>query len=110
MRAALLEAGAQWSELLNLADLWATAEDDNPEPWIVRGKACLRLDRREAAAEAFGRATMVEPASGEAWFNLGVTYFRMGEAAELKRAYATLSALNPGLAEDLAVIAGISRQ
>jgi Flp pilus assembly protein TadD len=110
MRAALLEAGAQWPELLDLADLWAAAEDDSPEPWIARGKACLRLDRREEAAKAFSRATMVEPASGEAWFNLGVAYFRLGETTELLRAHATLSKLNPDLAEDLAVIAGISRQ
>ena len=110
MRAARLEAGAQWSELLNLADAWAVAEDDSPEPWIARGKAYLRLDRREAAVEAFSHATVVEPASGEAWFNLGVTYFRLGEAVELQRAHATLSALNPDLAEDLAVIAGLSRQ
>lgn len=110
MRAAMLEAGAQWSELLNLSDLWAVAEDDSPEPWIARGKAYLRLDRREAAVKAFSRATMVEPASGEAWFNLGVTCFRLGDAAELQRAHAALSELNPDLAEDLAVIAGISRQ
>lgn len=110
MRAAMLEAGGQWSELLNLADLWAAAEDDSPEPWIARGKAYLRLDRREAAVKAFSRATIVEPASGEAWFNLGVTCFRLGEAAELQRAYATLSRLNPDLAEDLAVIAGLSLQ
>lgn len=110
MRVALLEAGAQWPEVLDLADLWAAAEDDSAEPWIARGKACLRLDRREAAAKAFSRATMVEPASGEAWFNLGVTYFRLGETTELLRAHATLSKLNPDLAEDLAVIAGISRQ
>lgn len=110
MRAALLEAGALWSELLNLADLWATAENDSPEPWIARGKAYLRLDRREAAVKAFSRATMVEPASGEAWFNLGVTYFRLGETAELQHAHTTLRQLNPDLAEDLAVIAGISRQ
>ena len=110
MRAALLEAGAQWPELLDLADLWAAAEDDSPEPWIARGKAYLRLDRREAAVKAFSRATRVEPASGEAWFNLGVTYFRLGEASETQRAHATLSQLNPDLAEDLAVIAGLSRQ
>jgi tetratricopeptide (TPR) repeat protein len=110
MRAALLEAGDQWDELLKLADAWAIAEDDSPEPWLARGKACLRLDRREAAVEAFIRATMVEPASGEAWFNLGVTYFRLGEATEVQRAHATLSQLNPGLAEDLAVISGLSLQ
>ncbi len=110
MRAALLEADGQWPELLNLADAWAVAEDDSPEPWLARGKACLRLDRREAAVEAFIRATMVEPASGEAWFNLGVTYFHLGEATEVQRAHATLSRLNPDLAEDLAVIAGLSLQ
>lgn len=110
MRAALLEAGDQWPELLKLADAWAVAEDDSPEPWLARGKAYLRLDRREAAVEAFSRATVVEPASGEAWFNLGVTYFRLGEATELQRAHATLSQLNPDLAEDLAVISGLSLQ
>jgi hypothetical protein len=110
MRAALLEAGDQWPELLKLAEAWAVAEDDSPEPWITRGKAYLRLDRREAAAEAFSRATVVEPASGDAWFNLGVTCFHLGETAELQRAHLTLSRLNPDLAKDLAVISGLSIQ
>ena len=73
MRAALLEADGNWPALLNMANTWASAENTGAEPWIARGKAYLRMDRREFAADAFLRATAIEPASGEAWFNLGLT-------------------------------------
>lgn len=110
LRAASLAAAGKWEALLKLADDWARSDRKSAEPWLARGKACVRLDRGREAAKAFEKAVARAPDSAEAWFNLGVSYFRLGDRSGLRRADRNLRALDPELADDLAVVSGTSHQ
>lgn len=110
MRAARLEAEGKWQELLQLAEEWSDSDRESSEPWLSRGKAYVRLDRREGAARAFEKAVALDPDSGEALFHLGLTYFSLGETEALQRVFARLRDVNADLADDLAVVGGLCCQ
>lgn len=107
MRAVPLEASGNWQGLLTLADDWCKSEQNNAEAWLVRGQALDRLDRTEAAIEAYRTAVEKDPHSSEAWFALGTASSRRGDHQRVAEVLRHLSTLAPDLADDLAVIGGV---
>jgi serine protease Do len=110
MQATSLEADGKWDELVKLTEKWSDAEDSNAEPWFVRGHAYTKLDRREGAVKAYRKAVSLSPEFGQAWFNLGVAYFGLGERDEVQRVLAVLRGLDRDLADELSVRSGAVRQ
>lgn len=110
MRAARLAAEGDWHALVRLADEWSASERENPEPWLSRGQALLRLDRPAGAARAFEQAVALQPDAGDALHGLGVAYFRLGRSDEVQRVFAQLDAVDPDLADDLAAVGGFFRK
>ena len=101
MQAASLEADGKWHELLRLTERWSGAEERNPEPWFLRGNSYVKLDRVEGAVKAYRKAVALNPAFGKAWFNLGTSYLRLGEADEVQRVVSVLREVDAGLADEL---------
>jgi serine protease Do len=110
MQAASLEASSEWDGLLKLTEKWSETEDGDAEPWFLRGNAYTRLDRREGAVKAYLKAVSLDPDFGQAWFNLGVVYFGLGENDQVLQVLAVLRRLAPALADELAVKSGTTRQ
>ena len=110
MRAVPLEARGDWQALLSLTDDWNRAEPANSEAWLMRGHALDRLDRTDAAIEAFRTATEKDPSSSEAWYALGTASSRRGDRELLGDALKHLYPLAPELASDLAVIGGVGNE
>lgn len=106
MRAATLQARAQWHEVLAVADDWARAEPDNAEPWFLRGEAESRLDQHREAARAYSRATELDPRFALAWYQLGETRFKLGELDAVRRIAETLAALDADLSAELRLRSG----
>lgn len=106
MQACSLEADGKWDEMLKLTDKWSGAEDGNPEPWFLRGNAYTRLDRREGAVKAYRKAVALDPGFGQAWYKLGVAYFRLGENDQVQRVLGVLKKLDRDLADELSVESG----
>jgi tetratricopeptide (TPR) repeat protein len=48
------------------------------EPWILQGALYSRLEKAEAAVDAFRRATEIAPENPRGWRNLGLLYKRQG--------------------------------
>lgn len=109
MRLAMLEAGAHWDKVLDLAEQWSNEDTQNPEPQVARGKAYMRLGRSDRALAAFQKAIDLEPGSEAAWFNLGSIYFHQGNLAAVSDVYNRLKDMGSDLAEDLAATAGLTR-
>jgi len=107
MRAAPLEAAGSWQALLDLTDIWCQSENDNAEAWLTRGEALDRLDRTDAAIEAYHAAVEKNPRSSEAWYALGTASSRRGDRSLVTDVLTHLIPLAPDLAEDLAVIGGV---
>lgn len=110
MQAASLEAGGKWDELLKLTEKWSGAEDRNAEPWFLRGNSYAKLNRVEGAVKAYRRAVVLNPDFGQAWFNLGAAYARLGEPDEVARVLTVLRELDSNLADELAVTSAGSRR
>ena len=110
MQAASLEASSRWDELLKLTEKWSDAEDGNAEPWFWRGNAYRQLDRREGAVKAYRRAVSLDPDFGQAWLQLGVVYFGLGESDQVSQVLAVLRRLAPDLADELSRKSGTARQ
>jgi tetratricopeptide (TPR) repeat protein len=55
--------------------------------WNDLGLAHYAAGDFQAAATAYGEATMIKPDEAEAWFNLGVSYHRTGDLKEARDAY-----------------------
>jgi serine protease Do len=110
MQAASLEANSDWDELIKLTEKWSEAEVANAEPWFLRGIAYTKLDRREGAVKAYLKAVNLDPDFGQAWFNLGVAYFGLGDNDELLHVLAVLHRLAPDLADELSLKSGATLQ
>jgi tetratricopeptide (TPR) repeat protein len=66
------------------------------------GLRALKLggpEANERAAEAFGRATSADPSLWEAWYDLGVVRWRLGDDRGAVAAFGKAEALAPGRAE-----------
>lgn len=101
MRAATLQARAEWNAVVAVTEDWAKAEPANPEAWFVRGEAESKLDRHREAAAAFARATELDPRHALAWFQLGEARFRLGELEAVRSIADRLALLDAELAADL---------
>jgi serine protease Do len=73
-----LGAKKSWDSLSRLAEDWISQEPDNPEAWMVKGRASMGLDRKEQAIAAFQRALMLESTHAEAKWELQKLEFEMG--------------------------------
>jgi len=56
-------------------------ETNNPSLWFVYGIALEKMGNIEKAAEAYLKATEVDPKYFDGWFNLGTMYFNEGVKA-----------------------------
>ena len=109
MQAAQLEVDRQWAYMESLAERWSVAEPENPEPWIALGMSFGQQERWEDASRSLTKALQIDPASAEAWFNLGITHMRLDDMRSTAEAYHRLKPLNSSLAEELAATAGLDR-
>jgi hypothetical protein len=73
-----LGAKKDWRSLDVLAADWTRQEPNNPEAWMALGRARLGETRKEAAAEAFQRALMLESTHAEAQWELQQLEFELG--------------------------------
>lgn len=110
MQAASLEASSKWDELVKLTEKWSEAEEGSAEPWFLRGNAYTKLDRHEGAVKAYLKAVSLDPDFGQAWFNLGVGYFVLGENDQVLQVLAVLRRLAPVLADELSIKSGTTLQ
>jgi tetratricopeptide (TPR) repeat protein len=74
----LLAAG-QTERARKLAADLESAHPDRPDLAVLIGRVLARQGRLRAAAEAFARATGLDPLSGEAHYELGFAAFRTGD-------------------------------
>jgi len=61
---------------------------DLPQPWIGLGNADYALGDLPGSAEAFGRATHLDPRNADAWNNLAAVLARLGRGCEAAAAAA----------------------
>lgn len=74
-----LGAKKAWGPLDRLADDWIEQEPDNPEAWMVKGRASLGLNRKDEAIAAFQRVLMLESTHAEAKWELQKLEFDLGK-------------------------------
>lgn len=74
-----LGAKKSWDSLNRLADDWIRQEPDNPEAWMVRGRARLGLNQKAPAIAAFQRVLMLESTHAEAKWELQKLEFDVGK-------------------------------
>jgi serine protease Do len=101
MRAPTLFAERRWPELIELTERWSAADPRDAEPWCFRGEAMQKLDRPEAAIDAFTAAVALGPDVPSAWYGLALAYAAVGNAMASKRAESRLADLDRGLAAQL---------
>lgn len=106
MRAATLQARAQWPDVVQLTLDWAEAEPANPEPWFVRGEAFAKVDRPADAVAALRKAVELNPDLALAWMKLGEAELRLRHLDEVRTIIKRLDALDAELAADLSVRSG----
>lgn len=94
LRACALEAGRDWTALMDLAQEWARGENFNPEAWIALGKAYANLRQSARAISAFHRAVAFDPSHIEGWTQLGALYLESGAIAEAREVEITLGQLH----------------
>lgn len=73
-----LGAKKAWGPLGKLADDWIKQEPDNPEAWMVKGRANLGQGLKEQAIAAFQRTLMLESTHAEAKWELQKLEFELG--------------------------------
>jgi len=73
-----LGAKKSWDSLSRLAEDWIRQEPDNPEAWMVKGRARLGLNQKEPAIAAFQRVLMLESTHAEAKWELQKLEFEVG--------------------------------
>jgi hypothetical protein len=103
MRVAPLDAEKRWGALLELADGWSSAQPQDVEPLLVRGRALQKLDRPGAAVVAFNDALRLSPNDSAAWYGLAIAYASLGDEAAVRGAQAKVDALDGALAADLRI-------
>lgn len=67
-----------WGPLNRLADDWIQQEPDNPEAWMVQGRAQLGLNQKEQAITSFQRVLMLDSTHAEAKWELQKLEFELG--------------------------------
>ncbi len=77
-RLAVGDAAGAW----DLLDRAARGLGDNELAWYDLGLAAVKLERWEAAAEAFGHAVRLDPTNPTSRLNLGTALARIGRCAE----------------------------
>ncbi len=101
MRAAPLSAEGRWTELVELTERWAAADPRDAEPLRFRGEAMQKLDRPDAAVDAYTEAVALGPDVPSAWYGLALAYAAAGNAAASERAESRLADLDGDLAAQL---------
>jgi tetratricopeptide (TPR) repeat protein len=88
---AMIHARLEQTEAAEAAVLRAVRTDSKCDllwmAWNDLGLAHYAEGNFEAAATAYGEATMIKPDEAEAWFNLGVSFHRTGDLKEARDAY-----------------------
>ena len=88
---AMIHARLEQTEAAEAAVLRAVRTDSKCDllwmAWNDLGLAYYAAGDFQAAATAYGEATMIKPDEAEAWFNLGVSYHRTGDLKEARDAY-----------------------
>ena len=88
---AMIHARLEQTEAAEAAVLRAVRTDSKCDllwmAWNDLGLAHYAAGDFQAAATAYGEATMIKPDEAEAWFNLGVSYHRTGDLKAARDAY-----------------------
>jgi tetratricopeptide (TPR) repeat protein len=88
---AMIHARLEQVEAAEAAVLRAVRTDSKCDllwmAWNDLGLAHYAGGNFQAAATAYGEATMIKPDEAEAWFNLGVSYHRTGDLKAARDAY-----------------------
>jgi tetratricopeptide (TPR) repeat protein len=88
---AMIHARLEQTEAAEAAVLRAVRTDSKCDllwmAWNDLGLAHYASGNFQAAATAYGEATMIKPDEAEAWFNLGVSYHRTGDLKAARDAY-----------------------
>jgi tetratricopeptide (TPR) repeat protein len=88
---AMIHARLEQTEAAEAAVLRAVQTDSKCDllwmAWNDLGLAHYAEGDFQAAAVAYGEATMIKPDEAEAWFNLGVSYHRTGDLKAARDAY-----------------------
>jgi tetratricopeptide (TPR) repeat protein len=88
---AMIHARLEQTEAAEAAVLRAVRTDSKCDllwmAWNDLGLAYYAGGDFQAAATAYGEATMIKPDEAEAWFNLGVSYHRTGDLKAARDAY-----------------------
>lgn len=92
MRANAMAAEQRWDDLYRLANQWHQIDTHDPEALYVRGLCENRRAQNEAALASFLEATAVDRTHAHAWFELGLTYLRLGRVPEARSVIPALSA------------------
>ena len=97
----VLEEGARRLAVGDAAGAWDLLEraarglGDSELAWYDLGLAAVKLERWEAAAEAFGHAARLDPTNPTSSLNLGTALARTGRCAEAVEVLTTLLADHP---------------
>lgn len=101
LKAAVLEQQKRWDELENLAFNWTRSDATDPQPWYLHGLALDGMHRLAESQRALEQSLALEPASGDAWFRLGLVCLEQGRREAALQARARLDSLQPDLAQAL---------
>ncbi|HSD59321.1 MAG TPA: trypsin-like peptidase domain-containing protein, partial [Burkholderiales bacterium] len=102
LRTAALEAENNWFGVVELARQWTRSEPENPTSWFILGKAHQRLQQNDQSIEAFRKAVTLDAAYSEAWYRLGLSYSKAGNAERIAQVHRVLQDLDTELARKLA--------
>lgn len=101
LRAAAMEAGKAWNDLLQLAEQWSAVQKNNADAWLALGKAHYQMRQYDQAVAAYRKAIATERDYPQAWYNLGLVYLAQDKKNELKEVHKTLAPLDQELADEL---------
>jgi tetratricopeptide (TPR) repeat protein len=97
------ERGAVLSQE-KVLDWYRTVAEHYPQDtkaWVFFGDACYDLDHLNDAIDAYLQALRIDPKYVNAWYNLGITYYRSGNRAAALDVVQSLRTLDPGRADKL---------
>lgn len=95
---ALFRSG-QLPEAREALGLAVTLEPENPSLFAMLGDTLSRLEEPDAAARAFQKAALLDPASGEHAYHEGTAFLRAGDGPRARTALRRASKLRPEHAE-----------
>lgn len=101
LRAALLEQGARWRELLALGTAWGAATPDDAEPWYWRGIALAHLNLAADAQAALEQALERAPDWSAALHRLGLVLIQRGQPEAARAVLVRLRPRDTVLTQDL---------